>query len=280
MTRQYINGLMYLLTEEEGRRPTFVDDRNFYLTAGVRRWVRKGFLNKDIKLPLGVLGPFRTQIEADLLMQNLFLVIQAMGLGGWIHASVGPPYLLGNPTLTTATDRQQGLAFEWQTPHSGFWAELRWGLLDFFRWGTFLSKVRAHPVGYQKDGNYLIKGLCPPYVTDMAKAVDEVIATKKRIYSDRDYFRAVFKGDAGDRYIKEVPFYNPDVIGCVKDVCTYIYHTHGRFPAHVDAIYVPGIWIQVHHLDLAYYDTLFPGGYTESHRCHRDRWHPGQANAP
>src|SRR5437899_2435926 len=29
MTRQYINALMYLLTEPAGHRPAFLDDRNF-----------------------------------------------------------------------------------------------------------------------------------------------------------------------------------------------------------------------------------------------------------
>ena len=60
----------------------FVDDRNFYLPAGVGKWIRNGFLNKKLKVPLGILGPMRTQIEADLLLQNLMLLIQAMGLGG------------------------------------------------------------------------------------------------------------------------------------------------------------------------------------------------------
>ena len=35
-----------------------------------------------------------------------------------------------------------------------------------------------------------------------------------------------------------------DVIDCATDICNYIYETHGRFPAHVDAIYVPGVWLQ------------------------------------
>jgi hypothetical protein len=93
MTQQYINALMYLLTEPEGSRPVFVDDRNFYLPAGVKKWMRNGFLNKEIKFPLGVLGPMRTQIEADLLLQNLMLVIQAMGLGGALAAGATPQNL-------------------------------------------------------------------------------------------------------------------------------------------------------------------------------------------
>ena len=88
---------MYLLTQPEGARPTIVDDRNFYRVAGVKKWVESGFLNKDIKLPLGTIWAMRTQIEADLLLQNLMLTADAMGLGAWIHASIAPPVLLGDP---------------------------------------------------------------------------------------------------------------------------------------------------------------------------------------
>lgn len=35
LSRQYINGLMYLLTQPEGARPVVVDDRNLYRPAGV-----------------------------------------------------------------------------------------------------------------------------------------------------------------------------------------------------------------------------------------------------
>jgi hypothetical protein len=265
MTRQYINALMYLLTEPDGNRPTFLDDRNFYRPAGVKKWVRSGFLNKDLKLPLGVLGPMRTQIEADLLLQNLMLVIQAMGLGGWIHACVAPPYLLGNPYQSKES---KGLGFRHVKPP--------FRLLDLLRWGTFLPSVRANPVGL--DG--VLECMCPPYYKTMSDAVDAVVALKygpKGVYNDPAYFRGVFKGDGGDRYLQGVPHYRPEVIACAKDVCNYIYATHGRFPAHVDAVYVPGIWIQVHHLDLRYYDQLFKDGYTETQARHQELWHGREA---
>ena len=80
-----------------GRPADVVDDRNFYRPAGVKKWVQSGFLNKDIKVPLGAIWAMRTQIEADLLLQNLMLTADAMGLGAWIHASLAPPVLLGDP---------------------------------------------------------------------------------------------------------------------------------------------------------------------------------------
>jgi len=252
MTRQYINALMYLLTEPDGHRPAFLDDRNFYLPAGVRKWIRSGFLNKEIKLPLGVLGTMRTQIEAELLLQNLILMLQAMGLGGWIHASVAPMKLL------------PALGFEYVTPH--------YRGLDFFRWGTFVTAPRSHPVGLSPH----IEGMCPPYYKTMEEAVQAVVDAKygaAGAYGDSAYFRKIFRDDRGARYLKEVPHYKDEVIACTKDLCTYIHERHGRFPAHCDAIYAPGVWLQAHHLDLRYYDTLFTGGYTETQREHQQRWH-------
>ena len=44
--------------------------------------------------------------------------------------------------------------------------------------------------------------------------------------------------------LKEASDCGGDVIDRATDICNYIYETHGRFPAHVDAIYVPGVWLQ------------------------------------
>jgi hypothetical protein len=110
----------------------------------------------------------------------------------------------------------------------------------------------------------------------MADAVQAVVDDKYRAggaYGDDAYFRRIFQGDRGDKYLKEVPHYRDDVIACTKDICTYIYERHGRFPAHCDAIYAPGVWLQAHHLDLHYYDTLFNNGYTETQREHQRLWH-------
>jgi hypothetical protein len=44
-------------------------------------------------------------------------------------------------------------------------------------------------------------------------------------------------------------------------------------------VYVPGVWLQAHHLDLAYYDQLFGSGYTETQARHQAVWHAGNDNA-
>jgi hypothetical protein len=93
------------------------------------------------------------------------------------------------------------------------------------------------------------------------------------IYKDSELFGKIYKDDFGDRYLKEAGDYGEEVIACVRDVCQYILDTHGRFPAHVDAVHVPGVWIQVHHPDLVYYDRYFRNGLHDAHRNHDRHWH-------
>ena len=269
LSRQYINAIMYLLTQPAGARPTIVDDRNFYRKAGVKKWVDNGFLNKDIKLPLGNLGAMRTQIEADLLLQNLMLTADAMGLGAWIHASISPPVLLGDPKFRKRYGAM--LDFDWVVP--------RWKVADIVRWGVPLpmaAAVRANAVGLRRLGEPLIKAMCPPNYPTMADAVDEVVAEKfgpGGIYTDVALFERIYRGEFGAKYLQEASNYSADVIACTRDVCTYIYETHGRFPAHTEAIHVPGAWLQAHHVEEGYYERFFRNGLTDAHRAHDATWH-------
>lgn len=269
ISHQYINALMYLLTQPEGARPTIVDDRNFYRPAGVRKWVKNGFLNKDIKLPLGALGPMRTQVEADLLLQNMMLVADGMGLGAWIHASIHPLIMLGDPKFSGAYGRMLG--FDFVTP--------RFRPADIVRWHVPLPKyatLRSHPVGLVANGEHLIKASCPPNHPSMEKAVDAVVQAKfgpDGIYTDPQTFARIYKGDYGQRYLADASEYDQRVIDCARDICVYIYATHGRFPAHADAIHVPGIWLQTHHVELDYYERFFVDGTTGAHERHSMQWH-------
>ncbi|MFC5825617.1 hypothetical protein [Nonomuraea insulae] len=269
ISHQYINCLMYLLTQPEGARPTFVDDRNFYRPAGVGKWVKNGFLNADIKLPLGAMGPMRTQVEADLLVQNLMLTADAMGLGAWIHGTIHPQMMLGDPKFSRVYGRMLG--FDFVTP--------RFRLADILRWHVPLPKyaaLRSHPVGLRVDGEHLIKAACPPNHRSMEAAVESVVRAKfgpDGIYTDDKTFARIYKGDYGRRYLAEASAYDQAVIDCVRDVCVYIHETHGRFPAHADAIHVPGIWLQTHHIEPEYYERFFANGMTDAHQRHAARWH-------
>jgi hypothetical protein len=277
LSHQYINALMYLLSQPDGARPTIVDDRNFYRPAGVRKWVKNGFLNPDIKLPLGVLGAMRTQIEADLLLQNMMLVADGMGLGAWIHATIHPLIMLGDPKFSRTYGRMLG--FDFVTPRPRLADILRWHLPPLRRYAA----VRSHPVGLRVGGEHLIKAACPPNHPSMAKAVESVVRAKfgpDGIYKDTETFARVYKEDYGRRYLAEASEYDQRVVDCARDICVYIYEKHGRFPAHADAIHVPGIWLQTHHIEPEYYDRFFVDGMTDAHRRHAARWHATPGAAP
>ena len=155
----------------------------------------------------------------------------------------------------------------------------RWRLMDLLRWHVPLprySNLRSNPIGLRHKGEHLIKGMSPPYYDTMAEAVEAVVEAKfgkDGIYSSEKLFAEIYKEDFGRRYLAEAAVYNADVIECVRDICNYIYDTHGRFPAHCDAIHVPGVWLQVHHVEIDYYERFFRNGLTDTHRNHHRDWH-------
>jgi hypothetical protein len=123
--------------------------------------------------------------------------------------------------------------------------------------------------------------MCPPNYPTMGDAVDAVVAEKfgrGGIYADEALFERIYRGEFGAQYLKQASNYSADVIACARDICTYIFQTHGRFPAHCDTIHVPGVWLQVHHVEQGYYEKYFRHGLTEEHLAHDQRWHPANGS--
>jgi hypothetical protein len=59
----------------------------------------------------------------------------------------------------------------------------------------------------------------------------------------------------------------------VKAFCTYVYESYGRFPVYFDTMTIP-MWLQVHHLDIDFYDKFFPPEViAEAQRNHMAEWH-------
>jgi len=142
-----------------------------------------------------------------------------------------------------------------------------WGL----NWPA-LPATQPNPVGI--DG--ILQGLCPPYVNSMNEAVDIFIAEKygpQGMYGDAATFAEPYKkASSAKEYLShQVPF-SPQAIEYCKEICTYVFEKYGRFPAHVDAFYVPGIWLQVSHLELEYYQKFFKPGLFKHQAAHAKTW--------
>jgi hypothetical protein len=280
-TRQYINAILTVLSEPDGQRPVFIDDWQAFEPAdlaeaavwlgaqfgfpkkipyqpiGGIKWVQNGFCNQNISAPLGLQRALRTDYESFFLLQNLMLVAQGMGLGGWIHSSIFAPWILHKDP----TQGWNGLGFRFQDPG------IDWGT----NWPP-LPATQPNPVGI--DG--VLEGLCPPYVNSMNDAVDVFLSEKygpTGMYGDAATFAAPYKNaDDATTYLKaQVPFSRLAVEYC-KEICTYVFEKYGRFPAHVDAFYVPGIWLQVSHLEMEYYDKFFKPSQYRHQAAHAATW--------
>ena len=90
-----------------------------------------------------------TAMELSTICQNIVLMMQAIGLGGWMYSGIFPYSVLG----AFADDGISGLGFRFT--RSEDW-------------------VLPNPVGL--DGIY--ESLCPPYVTDMYEAAQKLAEQK------------------------------------------------------------------------------------------------------
>jgi hypothetical protein len=182
-------------------------------------------------------------IELGLICQNIVLVLQAMGLGGWLFTGINAQSVLG----AFAADGIPGLGFRFT--HDPTW-------------------TAPNPVGL--DGVY--EGLCPPYQPDMRAAVDRFVTLKFGAGGTYDPARpGPFRHNA---HIKAaIERYRPAFVEALGEVAQYVHDTFGKFPATIPSVYVR-VYAQAQHIDLDYYDQVYgPEAYLESHRQHLTRWH-------
>ncbi|HUI57708.1 MAG TPA: hypothetical protein VLY04_22175 [Bryobacteraceae bacterium] len=278
-TRQMINVLFIMLSEPDGQRPLVLDDWSKFKphkliewlawagsllgfvpkipyepVAGIER-LQKKWLQSDYPLPLGLAGAMRTDYEALFHLQNLMLVTHAMGLGGWIHAAVGAPYVFErDPSQGT-----YGLGFRMQQPKT--WR----------RWPPLPAPL-PNPIGL--DG--ILEALTPPYIASMNDAVDQVLDEKfgpDGCYGDQTVFGQPYRSQSSaSDFLRNAERPSQDTIQYAKDICNYIYDTYGRFPAHVNAFHVPGLWLQVSHLEIEYYEKYFHPHLYYRQAKHHEVW--------
>jgi hypothetical protein len=186
------------------------------------------------------------EITAELSMSCFAgtLMLQAMGLGGWMFNGLDPFSVLGAsghpdaPGLRFRYDSNEG----WPYPN---------------------------PTGL-KD---VMEGFCPPHYPNMRAAVEAVC---KRKFGPGGPFHPDTPGPWKDsrRVRSAAPVHSEEFRDCVALQAQYIFDTFGKFPGTVPSIFVI-TYLQAHHLDLEFYDTFYkPGAYLKTHANHMKRWHP------
>ncbi len=274
-TEDYINVLLSAFGEGFGY--FLVDDRNRFQPAGIARFARSrgGQLDDDPKNGRVATVTFLetwlyefAAIEQGGILQNLALMTQALGLGGFPHFAAHPYIWF------------QALGFRMQEiPFSrtiGGGSVMR-GLL------RVLGKEIAVPmaVGLERDGRVLIKPFCPPYYRNMEEAVLAFVDYKyaKGTGTFRDGGTATDWRD-GAAVQAGIPRYPDKAIAATIAYCEYVYQRYGRFPAN-SGPFRSVLAHQAHHLDLDFYDRFYrPDALTDTQRQHLQHWHTAEGDAP
>ncbi|WP_447977339.1 hypothetical protein [Candidatus Nitrospira bockiana] len=267
----YINVLLAAFSEEFGY--FIVDERRGFRPAGIGAFARSrgGHLSDDPRDGLvATIGFFETwlyefaAIEQGGILQNLGLMTQALGLGGFPHFAAHP-----FSWFTALGFRLDPLPFS-RTIGAG---PLTKGLLKLL--GKDVPVPTA--VGLEQAGSVLIRPYCPPYYRTMEEAVLSFVESKYAPGSGTFRDGGVATGwKDGSAIQAGIPRYSDRAIAATIAYCEYVYRRYGRFPAY-SGPFRTILAYQAHHLDPAFYDRYYrPGALSETQQEHECRWHAGR----
>ena len=220
------------------------DDVNNERIPGIERF--RHLADVDNPLPLTFLEQFSlSECSAEISMACYagLLMLQAMGLGGWMFDGLDPLSVIGasgNPDV----------------PGLGF------------RYGTNENWSVPNPTGLPG----VFEGFCPPHYPDMRSALDALVERK---FGPGGPYHPDTPGPWKDSPTvrSSAKVFTDDFKDCIVLMAQYVYDRFGKFPGTVPSILL-FIYLQAHHLDLEFYDHHFqPGAYLHTHAQHMERWH-------
>lgn len=257
----YINVLLTAFNEEFAYY--ILDERNGYKPAGLAKFARSkgGYLHDNpTDGRLGTVGFVESwmvefaAIEQGAILQNLGLMAEALGLGGFPHFAAHPFIWM------------QTLGFRMETPLfsriSGVGPIIR-ALLKLFKKDGPVPTA----VGLEQKGEILLKPFCPPYYRTMEEAVlafvDYKYAEGKGTFRDGGQATGWQNGAAVQA---DIPGYSDQAIAATIAYCEYVYQRYGRFPAS-SGPFRTALAYQAHRLDVDFYDKFYrPEALNVTHR--------------
>lgn len=224
----------------------FFDDVNDRKLPGIEEF--SDLVNVDEPFPLTFIEQYTLSEAVAELATSCYagvLMLQAMGLGGWMFDGIDRYTMLG----ASGDPEVPGLGFRYDM-------EEGW--------------VLPNPTG--REG--VFEAFCPPHYPDMTAAVD---AFCERKFGAGGPFNAATPGawtdSPGVRGSAKV--HDEKFRACVSLQAQYIYDSFGKFPGQVPSLMILN-YVQAHHLDLEFYDHFFKGGaYLGTHAEHMEKWHGG-----
>jgi hypothetical protein len=233
-----------------------VDDRNGFRPAGIASFGRKrgGALYDDPRdgrlLTVSALEGWLLElsaIEVGGILQNLGLMTEALGIGGFPHFAAHP------------FAWQQVLGFRMEVPRLSRVIAAGIGMMVGMRLlGQDIEVPTA--VGLEREGEVLIKPYCPPYYPTMKQAVHAFVDTK--FGPQKGCFRDGGANTAWREPQKvkaEIPEYPASAVDATVAYCEYIHRRYGRFPAACGPFRTIMAY-QAHQLDRNFYERFYRTG--------------------
>jgi hypothetical protein len=269
LTFLYINALLEAFDETTGF--FLLDERAGFRPAGLRRFARSrgGHLRDDPRQNfVGTVQLFESVVseyanaEQAMMIQNLSLMTQAMGLGGFPHWAHHPFAWF------------QALDFRMAVMPASRFLAVGWPQ----RWGMRLLRLDQdvpYAVGLERDGVVLLKPFCPPNYPCMEAAVRAVVDLK---FGAGGVYRARTADSAWvdpSAVAAASPGPSEATVAATVAYCEYLYQRYGRFPAYPTPLGT-ALGFQANHLDLDFYQRHYrPEALTDTQRNHMRDWHGG-----
>ncbi len=219
------------------------DDVNNQAIGGIERF--KNLVDIENPYPLSYveqLGLTEVTVELSTACYAGALMLQALGLGGWMYEGINPFSILG----ASGDPDVPGLGF-------------RFDMQD----GQPLPNVTG------LEG--VFEGHCPPHVENMRAAVEAVVSRK---FGANGPFNPQTGGPYKDNSNMRgsAAQMNEEFVECVVTMAQYVFEKFGKFPATVPSIFTL-MYLQAHQLDTEFYDTHFSSGaYLRTHAEHDKNW--------
>jgi hypothetical protein len=267
LTAIYINALLEAFDETMGL--FILDERANFRAAGIARFGRSrgGHLNDDLSagraatvLAIEMSLVEAVAIEQGMLLQNLGLMAQALGLGGF------PNFARHEFGWFEALSFRMGSLPASRYLGAGRLTSALLGLLG-------RDRPVPYPLGLERDGQVLLKPYCPPYYPTMEAAVRAYVAYKFGA-------QGVFRGGASlsgwrdaSAATPHIPAPSEAAVAATVAYCEYIHARYRRFPAY-SAPFRTVLGYQATHVDVEFYQRFYhPEALTDTQRQHTTRWH-------
>jgi hypothetical protein len=266
-TEAYINVLLEAFEPAMGLYG--IDERNNFQPAGIGAFARSRGGSLEDNPQAGRI--FTVQaieqtlvesigIEQGMLQQNLALMIQALGLGGY------PNFARHEYGWFEALSFRMGAMPSTKYVGAG-------GLITFIMSLLGRDQPYPYPLGLERAGEVLLKPFCPPYYPTMREAVEAFVAYKFSSHGlGLTQPHTTGWKDPGE-IVRGILPVSDQAIAATIAYCEYIYDRYGRFPAYT-APFRTMLGYQATHVDAEFYDRFYvPDALTETQRLHQKHWH-------